>query len=65
MKRDAKRTWMTYQSQLLQDGLLNTALFEVDSRAVDHLFDDRLVDVSHSLVRHDGSTARPTRTSLG
>lgn len=53
----------TYQSQLLQHGLFDTALLEIDSRTVDHLLDDGLVNTSHGLVRHVGSAAWSTPMS--
>lgn len=44
----------THLTKFLQDGLLNTVLLEVDSRTVDDLVDNGLVDVAYRCVRHDG-----------
>lgn len=47
----------TYQSQLLQDMVVDAGFFEVDPRAVDHVCDDLRVDVSDLCVRHLGYVA--------
>lgn len=41
-----------YLPQLFQHRLFNTILLEIDSRAVNDLVDDGLVNRSHCLIRH-------------
>ena len=48
-----------YQSQLLQDMLINASLFEIDARAINHIGDDLRVYVSYLSIRHlDGGFPR-------
>lgn len=37
--------YAAYLSQLLQDRLVNTALFEINTRRRNHIVDDLLVDI--------------------
>lgn len=48
----ATRKETTHLSQVLQDALLDATLLEVCSRTLDHLLDDRAIDVTNSVVRH-------------
>lgn len=43
---------MTHLAQVLENTLRNTALLEVDARALNHLVHDGPVNVSNSIVRH-------------
>lgn len=47
----------TYQTQLLQDGLLDAILLKIDPGAINDFLDDRLIDVADRLVRHSRSCA--------
>jgi hypothetical protein len=47
-----QRGMQAYQSQLLQHSLVDASLFEVDSRALNDICDDLLVDVSDLCIRH-------------
>lgn len=42
----------SYLTQLFQNALLHAALFEINSRTVDHLINNGLVNRSDRLVRH-------------
>jgi hypothetical protein len=44
----------THLTKFLQHRLLNAILLEVDSRTVDDLVNDGLVDIAYRCVRHDG-----------
>lgn len=47
----------TYQTQILQDGVLDAILLKIDPGAINDFLDDRLIDVADRLVRHDRSCA--------
>ena len=47
-----QRERLAYQSQLLQHSLFDASLFEVDTRALNDICDDLLVDVSDMCIRH-------------
>ena len=47
-----QREKQAYQSQLLQHSLFDASLFEVDTRALNDICDDLLVDVSDMCIRH-------------
>ena len=47
-----QRERLAYQSQLLQHSLFDASLFEVDSRALNDICDDLLVDISDLCIRH-------------
>jgi hypothetical protein len=51
-KGNADVAKLTYPSQLFQHSLVHAALLEVDTRTVDHIFDNLRVDRSNCLVRH-------------
>jgi hypothetical protein len=44
--------WSTHLAQFLKHRLFDAALLKINSRAVNHLVNDCLVDVSNGLVRH-------------
>ena len=43
---------VSYLSQLLQHMFIDATLFKIDSRALDDICDDLLIDVSDLVVRH-------------
>lgn len=44
----------THLAQVLQDTLLDAAFLEIDTRCLNHLIDDLLVDITNRGVRHGG-----------
>ena len=47
---------LTHRPQLLQDMLIDASLLEIDSRALDNICDDLLIDLTDLRVRHLVST---------